>query len=398
MIIQVLGTVVAILLVFIIVQIARKPPARSKVSGVKLPPGIIFRWMPRIIFEIESFILRRILPLETAAMKVLSQQQMLGILNACHQLRVWDAIHALENDEELPTPTSIANKVHVPDVSGIKCMLDYLVAQRFLTPGYRLTPFTEGMRQGGCLEGLFTVMGPLFQQMPNIAPALKQGRKPFSYTHNTTFFELCKKQPIYSHAFDQMMTTTQAAPALAAAIDFPFWYKYNSIVDIGGGSGTLSLELASRTSRLDQRFIVCDQAQLCDACTNDPRISSHPFDFFDTNATLPDADCYVLKNVLHNWSDAGCQTILQKITPMLADNSKVLIIIDLVLPPTTKRTDPLMPQKYSYNFAMFATFLGKERNLADWSRLLADAGLEIVDLHNTRSLNSVLRCRRSPHS
>jgi hypothetical protein len=53
-------------------------------------------------------------------------------------------------------------------------------------------------------------------------------------------------------------------------------------------------------------------------------------DFF-TEQPVKDADIYLLRFILHNWSDSYCIDILRRLVPALKDGARVLVN-DIVLP------------------------------------------------------------------
>lgn len=112
---------------------------------------------------------------------------------------------------------------------------------------------------------------------------------------------------------------------------FP-WREYDGeatvAVDIGGGQGTASVHFARYTKEM--RFVVQDLPKTVAAgeallpAELKPRIDFVAHDFF-TEQPVRGADIYILKWIMHNWSDKYCLRILRALVPALKTGAKVLL-------------------------------------------------------------------------
>jgi|CXWL01.1.fsa_nt_gi ubiquinone/menaquinone biosynthesis C-methylase UbiE len=133
--------------------------------------------------------------------------------------------------------------------------------------------------------------------------------------------------------YDQAMAelTRGVGPALAAARSFA---DDRTVVDVGGGRGTLLRGLLAAFPHL--QGICVDRVDVCDRATREltsatPELASRlrfvAGDFF---GSLPaGAEAYVLKNVLHNWSDESAAKILAAVRRVLRPSSRLLVIESL---------------------------------------------------------------------
>ncbi|BBN01438.1 protein MpOMT7 [Marchantia polymorpha subsp. ruderalis] len=146
-----------------------------------------------------------------------------------------------------------------------------------------------------------------------------------------------------------------------------------SLVDVGGGLGaTLAMILSKypkiRGINFDQPHVVADGLQV-------PNLELVGGDFF---ASVPEADAVFMKWILHDWDDEQCVKILKNVWRALPPHGKV-INLDYVL---SDNSDPSPATKISLctDISMMAVNSnGRERTLAQFKRLAADAGFRRIE-------------------
>ena len=133
------------------------------------------------------------------------------------------------------------------------------------------------------------------------------------------------------------MTFFQNAPGFESShvLEGFDWSSVGLMVDIGGSSGSICIELVKKYPNL--RAIVQDQAEVIKEATSSlsealkDRVSFREHDFF-TEQPVKDADLYFLRWILHDWSDKYALKILRGIIPALKKGARVLIN-EFCLPP-----------------------------------------------------------------
>jgi hypothetical protein len=94
-----------------------------------------------------------------------------------------------------------------------------------------------------------------------------------------------------------------------------------------------------------------------------------PRDFFES---VPAADLYVLKYILHDWDDVSCVRILQNCRASLVEGGRIAVI-DLLIGETGQPgLAPLMDMN------MLDMTRGRERQIAEFDSLFTAAGLRRV--------------------
>lgn len=90
-------------------------------------------------------------------------------------------------------------------------------------------------------------------------------------------------------------------------------------------------------------------------------------------ASVPSADVYILKHIIHDWEDEKCIRLLDNCRRGLRGNGRV-ICVDAVVPPMGNTTGT--PAKLT-DIVMMTFITGKERTEEQWASLYRAAGLEI---------------------
>ncbi|KAI4169812.1 MAG: hypothetical protein LQ343_005461 [Gyalolechia ehrenbergii] len=145
-----------------------------------------------------------------------------------------------------------------------------------------------------------------------------------------------------------------------------------NVVDVGGGLGHVSKALIAHSPQV-KRIVqdspgVVAQAQEEKLPANlQGQISFQSHDFFDPQP-VKDADVYLLRLVLHDWSDKYAVMIIQALIPALKPGAKV-IVNDRVLPAPGKVHYLLEREGRDYDIYILTFQNAKERTAEDWKTL-----------------------------
>jgi hypothetical protein len=166
-------------------------------------------------------------------------------------------------------------------------------------------------------------------------------------------------------------------PAVVAAYDFS---AFGAIVDVGGGRGHL-LELILEAAP-HARGVVFELEHVVADAAPTQRLELVTGDFFTDS--LPQADGYLLMDVLHDWDDADAARILSAVRKAAQATSRLLIVETLV--PDT--AGPHFGK--SLDITMLAVTGGRERTQAEYATLLAKAGFRLLRVLPTASHYSIV--------
>lgn len=179
----------------------------------------------------------------------------------------------------------------------------------------------KSMRAFAQLNGLPGVRGALGA----LDHAVRTGAPGWERVDPRGFFPYLQDHPDEMEVFDRAMTAKARfdIAAIVGAYDFT---PFPTIADIGGGRGhLLQAVLGVAPNARGVLFELPDVARRLDIESDRLRVVSGDF-FADT---LPAADCYVLMEIIHDWTDEQATRILQAVRAAAAPGATVLIIEDI---------------------------------------------------------------------
>jgi hypothetical protein len=196
------------------------------------------------------------------------------------------------------------------------------------------------------------------------------GEAAFPRDFGTDFWSWLAEHPDQRAAFDRAMEQdSERNVERLASLD---WHEDETVVDVGGGNGTLLAELVRRRPGL--RGIVFDLPETVrDEAALGERVTFVEGSFFER---VPECDAYILSTILHDWDDESATAILQTIRKTAPPDAR-LLVIETILP------DGNEPNGAKWlDLLMLVLFAGRERNDAQWRELLADGGFEPVSMED----------------
>jgi hypothetical protein len=217
------------------------------------------------------------------------------------------------------------------------------------------------------------------------ATSVRTGQSQVSAALGMDFFDYLEQNPSQARAFSAGIASTTSLWTADAAkvIDTS---DVTLAVDVGGATGSLLQLLQHANPTL--RGIVFDRPNIVDDAVTQiarnglaERTEVIGGDFFQS---VPAADLYLLKFILHDWPDDQCVTILRRCREALAPGGRIAII-ELVL---GELSDPGFGAVMDMN--MLAASPGRERSLDEYDTLLAAAGLRRTAVLMTNSPQSVI--------
>lgn len=245
---------------------------------------------------------------------------------------------------------------------------------------FGLTPLGQGLRTDvpGSLHAIARFWGHEYTRRPwlGLPYSVRTGETAVDRIFGMNWIEYLTTHPEVAAIFNAGMTgfTVQVTAAVVAAYDFR---PFSTIVDIGGGSGTLIAAVLE--AHPEPRGIVFDLPHARDGALQHlsaaglaGRCEFVGGDFFEAVPT--GADAYLLKWIIHDWDDRRSIAILRGCRRAMAAASK-LVIVERLLPPDNEPA----PDAVFGDITMLVHTGGRERTAAEYCAIL-----EAADLHLTR--------------
>ncbi|KAL7621422.1 hypothetical protein AAE478_008744 [Parahypoxylon ruwenzoriense] len=263
---------------------------------------------------------------------------------------------------------------------------------------------------------------------PQVVPALTKWPGPTALPQqtghnlaertNVPFFETLSRDSERTRRFASAMGLMQDMPGFEPSLVLNVYdwaaLRTGIVVDVGGSSGTLAIALTNKYPSL--RVIVQDMPHIIEEARStlpprsaaSSRVTLQAHDFF-TPQTIHGADVYILRLILHDWSDAFSIRILRQLIPALKPGARILLndfcipssgIMSryeerqarLVLDRNAVKFDPrwcLQEDCRCQDIAMMAIFNSKERSETEWAKLVSEADFRF-------HLQSVVQLPSSP--
>ncbi|KAL0476688.1 hypothetical protein AKO1_006194 [Acrasis kona] len=207
------------------------------------------------------------------------------------------------------------------------------------------------------------------------------------------FYQYLRNDSEKGSTFDSAMTCmdTTVSPLLAQVCDF---VDVKSIVDLGGGSGNSVLHILSQNENVtsgtvaDMTVVIEDSKtekrrkartrRFGDAVCN--KINYTPCDLFkkDEWKGLPTADAYMLKNILHDWSDNECDDLLSNVVrKMEGDATKRLLVVEKIV-----IQEDVQPHKAGHDIVKLIFFKEESthRSFENFEKIFQRNGLKLTNI------------------
>ncbi|MGW4248850.1 methyltransferase [Nocardia sp. NPDC004722] len=261
---------------------------------------------------------------------------------------------------------------------------------------YQLTGISQGLRTDAevSLRDLFVFLGSDLHRKhwSDLAGSVRQGRSLWPETEGMEFWQYAEEHPEAGQVFDRAMTSvgSLATEPLQAAYDFG---RFGTIVDIGGGRGSLLVDILRRHPSM--RGVLYDLPRVVESLPEQllapgltGRLSFEGGSFFDT--VPKGGDAYLLKHIVHDWADADAERILRTVRTAMESEAR-LLIIDIVMPENHRPH----PGKVIDLEMLVNTSGGRERTQTEFGNLLSRSGFVLTRVVPTAALDCVIEAHPS---
>jgi hypothetical protein len=283
---------------------------------------------------------------------------------------------------------SLAEKVdaHAPSLYRVMRMLASVGVFREM-PGrqFALTPVGELLRsdQTRSLRHMAMLWGDEWttRAYEHFVDCVRTGGDGVTKAYAKHVFELLSQRPDQAETFHRAMTNSSAisGQAILEAYDFSV---IGSLADVGGGHGTLLAAILRQCPQMHgmlydlPEVVAAVPASQFAGCEGRIRIESGSF--FER---VPEGcDAYIMKHIIHDWSDDHCRKVLTLLRDQLPAHGRVLVCDKVV----TDDPGPT-PAKMLDIEMLVMTVGGKERTSEEFRDLFASAGLRLGRIVPTKN-------------
>ncbi len=219
----------------------------------------------------------------------------------------------------------------------------------------------------------------------HLAHSVRTGENAFSAMHGTDIWAYRVEHPEHNASFNALMASRseEVAGAVAASYDFS---RLAHIVDVGGGRGTLLAAILRAYPHLtgtvfDQEHVIASAPP----SGLEPRWSATSGSFFES---VPPADGFLLKSILHDWPDEESVAILDRCREALRPGG-VVLLVEMVL----GRAGYEREAAFS-DLNMLVGPGGRERSEEEYGALFRRAGLRLTRVIDTGTRVSMVEGRQ----
>ncbi|RWA12797.1 hypothetical protein EKO27_g2329 [Xylaria grammica] len=196
--------------------------------------------------------------------------------------------------------------------------------------------------------------------------ASEASKSAFHERFGVSMYQYYEQRPEKARRFTQAMSSWSKLDRSIEELHSSFpWASLNDgkVVDIGGGNGHISIGLAREFPSL--RLVVQDiSPQMLSQAQPDgnDRVTFQQYDFFDPQP-IRDASAFLLRQCLHNHSDADAIKIIRAVVPALecCASGTPLLINEVILPEPGMATRFEEHHLRQVDFCMMVTLGAKQR-------------------------------------
>ncbi len=254
---------------------------------------------------------------------------------------------------------------------------------------FELTPLAEQLRKDvpGSQHAIAIMMGEEhYHAWGELLYSVQTGKTAFDKIYGKPIFQWLGDHPEQAAVFDAAMVSIHGRET-GAMIDAYDFSQFGVLADVGGGNGSVLRAILNRVPGV--RAMLCDlpgvleRAQpLVAADGLVDRLELKPTNFFE--AVPAGADAYLMRHIVHDWTDEQSLVILKNIRRVIGPGGKLLVIEGVV----PAGNEPSFSKLLDLNMMVMPG--GKERTEAEYRELLSAGGFRLERVVPTESEVQVL--------
>ncbi len=244
-----------------------------------------------------------------------------------------------------------------------------------LNENYSLTPLADCLRADSPVSVkamAVTVGGVFYKAYDELLFSVQSGDGGFQKALGIPVFEYLANNPEDGKSFDRMMTDIHGGETEPMVNGYDF-SVFDTLVDIGGGNGDVIAAVLNKNPKV--KGILFDLPEVIDRSRSNiaasglsERCQLDSGNFFES--VSKGGDAYMMRHILHDWSDADAVTILTNCRKSMNPGGKVLVVEAVI----QEGNGPSPFKLLDLSMLMVG---GKERTHQQFEAIFSRAGLQL---------------------
>ena len=240
---------------------------------------------------------------------------------------------------------------------------------------FSLTPMAECLRDDSpdSVKAMALGIGNVwFKAYSELMYPIQTGKPGFEHAMGMPVFEYLTTHPEEGKIFDRMMTDIHGGET-APMIDNYDFSAFKTIVDVGGGNGEVITSILQKNKEV--KGILFDLPEVIDRARQNiaskglnDRCRLEAGNFFES--VVKGGDAYIMRHIIHDWSDADAVTILSNCRKAMNPGGKVLVVEAVI----QEGNEPSPFKLLDITMLMVG---GKERTKKQFEDIFSKAGLKL---------------------
>ena len=301
------------------------------------------------------------------------------IARCIHLAAILDLAGLLKNGPQRIQQLAQATNTHAPSLYRLLRVLACLEIFTEVEPElFAQTELSEALRFDlpGSVGYLAKMYGQEWQlkAWEHLEYSLRTSKAAVDHVYGTDIWTYFSRHPEQGEIFNQAIATFSENnnTLLAQSYDFS---TFTTLVDIGGGQGTFLTTILSLNPELHgilfdlPEVVESARAKITSAFHDRLRLVGGSF-----FTTVPEGgDAYMMKMILHNWTDQDCIRILENCRRVMKPERKLLLFEPLIQPESGRETK-------LFDLLMLVNFAGRERTTEEFAYLFEASGFKLTQV------------------
>lgn len=224
-----------------------------------------------------------------------------------------------------------------------------------------------------------------YQAWGKLLHSVQTGSPAFDKAFGTGLFEYLQSNTEAANTFHEGMTDVASMVAYAVLMAYDF-SEISSMVDVGGGEGAFLQKILELHPEIEGTVFDLEpalkKAHYPNGEMSGGKCSAVAGNFFES--VPAGADAYIMSDVIHDWNDEQCVTILQNCRKAMSKKGRVLVV-EMVVPDGDARCFSKL-----LDVNMLVMTRGQERTRSEFNALFEAAGYKLTRVVRTVAPQSVI--------